>query len=113
MKEQTARTVANVVMGAAAIGAAVVILRTPALRRVAFGLARTALVTMIPAWLTSEVKGAWRASDTRVDLSDDTPEGVAPQPPGDGFPAPSPVHEDPARPRTEDFDVPGASRNPA
>lgn len=113
MKEETARTVANVVMGAAAIGAAVVILRTPALRKVALGLARTAVVTMIPAWLTREVTAAWQASDTRVALRDDTPEGVAPQPPGDRFPAPSPVHEDPAGVARDDVDIPGATRSPA
>ncbi len=113
MKEETARTVANVVMGAAAIGAAVVIFRTPALRRVALGLARTAVVTMIPAWLTREVRAAWQASDPRVDLPDDTPDGVAPQPPGDAFPAPSPVHGDPTRVPVDDLDSPGARKAPA
>ena len=54
--------IANVVMGAAAIGAAVVIFRTPSLRRLAFGLARTAVVTGIPAWLTREVRQAWDES---------------------------------------------------
>lgn len=65
MREETARTIANVVVGAAVLGAAVVILRTPALRRLAFGLARTAIVTGIPAWLTREVTEAWQASDRR------------------------------------------------
>ncbi len=59
MREETARTVANVVIGAAALGAAVVILRVPTLRRLAFGLARTAIVTGIPAWLTQETRRAW------------------------------------------------------
>ena len=63
MTEETARTIANVVVGAAVLGAAVVILRTPTLRRLAFGLARTAIVTGIPAWLTREVKQAWEASE--------------------------------------------------
>lgn len=57
--EDSARTLANVVVGAAALGAAVVILRTPALRRLAFGLARTAVTVMIPAWLSREVRQAW------------------------------------------------------
>lgn len=65
MREETARTIANVVVGAAVLGAAVVILRTPTLRRLAFGLARTAIVTGIPAWLTREVKEAWQASEHR------------------------------------------------
>ncbi len=62
MKEDTARTVANVLMGAAAIGAAVVILRTPSLRRLAFGLARAAIFTGIPAWLSREIRQAWEES---------------------------------------------------
>jgi len=63
MKEETARTVANVVVAAAAVGAAVVILRTPALRRLAFGLARTAITVGIPAWLSREVRQAWADSN--------------------------------------------------
>jgi hypothetical protein len=59
LDEDSARTVANIVVGAAALGAAVVILRTPALRRLAFGLARTALTVTIPAWLSREVHEAW------------------------------------------------------
>jgi hypothetical protein len=62
LDEDTARTVANVVVGAAALGAAVLILRTPALRRLAFGLARTALTVSIPAWLSHEVQAAWSES---------------------------------------------------
>lgn len=71
MTEETARTIANVVVGAAVLGAAVVILRTPTLRRLAFGLARTAIVTGIPAWLTREVKEAWQASE-HLDPSSET-----------------------------------------
>jgi len=58
----TARTVANVILGAAALGAAVVVLRTPPLRRLAFGLARTALTVGLPVWLSREVKQAWSDS---------------------------------------------------
>ena len=43
MTEQTAQKVANVALGAAALGAAYVIARTPRLRRMALGLAFTAL----------------------------------------------------------------------
>ena len=63
MKEETARTVANVVLAAVAVGAAVVVLRTPALRRLAFGLARTAITTSIPLWLTHQVRQAWAESE--------------------------------------------------
>jgi hypothetical protein len=65
VREDTAHTVANVVLAAAAIGAAVVVLRTPALRRLAFGLARTAITTTIPVWLTREIKQAWHESEVR------------------------------------------------
>jgi hypothetical protein len=59
MKEETARTVANVVLGAAAVGAAVVVLRVPALRRMAFALIGTALTTQLPVWLRQEASRAW------------------------------------------------------
>lgn len=62
MKEETARTVANIALGAAAIGAAVVVLRVPALRRLAFGLVRTAITTGIPAWMANEVRSSWAES---------------------------------------------------
>jgi hypothetical protein len=62
MKEETARAVANVVIGAVAIGAAVIILRTPRLRRLAWGLGRAAITTGIPAWMAGELRNAWEAS---------------------------------------------------
>lgn len=62
MQEETARKIANVVLVTAAVGAAVVILRVPALRRMAFGLAATALTTQLPSWLRQEVTRAWQAS---------------------------------------------------
>ncbi len=62
LDEDTARTIANVVVGAAALGAVVLILRTPTLRRLAFGLARTALTVTLPAWLSHEVQTAWSHS---------------------------------------------------
>ncbi|MEX1130184.1 MAG: hypothetical protein WD227_03940 [Vicinamibacterales bacterium] len=61
----TARTLANVILGAAALGAAVVVLRTPSLRRLAFGLARTAVTVTLPVWLSREVKQAWTDSGAR------------------------------------------------
>ena len=65
VREETARTAANVIMATAAIGAAVVVLRTPALRRLAFGLARAAVTTYIPFWLSQEIRQAWEHSDRR------------------------------------------------
>ena len=66
MKEENARTIANVVIAAAAVGAAVVVLRVPALRKMALGLAATALTTQIPVWLRQEVTQAWHASGPRT-----------------------------------------------
>ena len=66
MKEDTARTIANVVVAAAAVGAAVVVLRVPALRKMALGLAATALTTQLPAWLRQEVTHAWHATGPRT-----------------------------------------------
>ena len=65
MTEQTARTVANVVLGAAVVGAAVVVLRVPALRKLALGLAATALTTELPAWMRQEFAHAWNKSSPR------------------------------------------------
>ena len=62
MKEETARNVANVVLAAAAVGAVVVVLRVPALRKMALGLAATALTTQLPGWLRQEVAQAWQKS---------------------------------------------------
>jgi hypothetical protein len=61
----TARTLANVILGAAALGAAVVVLRTPPLRRLAVGLARTAVTVTLPVWLSRELKQAWTDSGGR------------------------------------------------
>lgn len=66
MTDANARTVANIVLAGAALGAAIVIIRTPPLRRVAWGLARTAATTLVPVWLTREVRDAWAASGART-----------------------------------------------
>lgn len=62
LDEDSARTLANVIVGAAALGAAVIVLRTPALRRLAFGLARTAVTVTLPVWFAHQVKQAWADS---------------------------------------------------
>lgn len=59
MTEQTARTVADVTLAAAALGATYIILKRPALRRFAIGLAASAVTGALPAWLTREVQRAW------------------------------------------------------
>ena len=65
MTQATARKVANVALGVAALGAAVVVVRVPPLRRMAIGFAVTALTGAIPAWLTKEAQQAWAESGRR------------------------------------------------
>jgi hypothetical protein len=65
MTEQTATRIANVALGAAALGAAYFIVRTPRLRRMAVGLAMTALTGGIPTWLAREAQQAWVQSARR------------------------------------------------
>ena len=59
MTRESAEKLADVVIGAALLGAAVVVVRTPALRRLALGLATTALTVTLPAWIHREVRQAW------------------------------------------------------
>ncbi len=62
MTEESARRVANVILGAAALGAAYVVATNPRLRRLAWRLARTALTATLPAWIGKEVHQAWTES---------------------------------------------------
>lgn len=62
MTEQTAQKMANVALGAVALGAAYYVARTPPLRRMAVRLAMTALTGAIPAWLAREAQQAWMQS---------------------------------------------------
>lgn len=59
MTEQSARRVANVILGAAALGATYVVVTTPPLRRLAWRLAVVALTGAVPTWLRQEVREAW------------------------------------------------------
>jgi hypothetical protein len=59
MTEESARKVANVILGAAAIGAAYVVVTKPPLRRLAWRIVKTALTGSLPAWLGKEVHHAW------------------------------------------------------
>ena len=67
MTEAQARTTANVILGIAAAGAAVYVLRTPRLRRLAFQLAGAALTGTVPSWLNAEVRKAWSGSRSLPD----------------------------------------------
>lgn len=62
MTPATTEKAANALIAVAAIGVAVVVLRTPTLRRLAWNLTWTALTTSLPAWLTREVQQAWAES---------------------------------------------------
>ena len=66
MTEDTARKVADVALTVAVVGAAYVILKTPALRRLAIGLAASALTGTVPVWLANEVQHAWMESGQRA-----------------------------------------------
>jgi hypothetical protein len=62
MTEDRARQVANVVMAAAAVGAAVFVLRSPKLRRMAWQLARQYAAGPLAAWGATTVRDAWNES---------------------------------------------------
>jgi len=64
MTEERARTVANVVMAAAALGAAVIVLRSPGLRRTAWQLARYYATGPLLVWGAALVHDAWQESAT-------------------------------------------------
>jgi len=63
--ESQARTAANVVMAAAALGAAVIVLRSPRLRRLAIQLARQYAGGPVAAWAATSVRDAWDQSADR------------------------------------------------
>jgi hypothetical protein len=60
--EKQARTTANVVMAAAALGAAVFVMRTPKLRRLAWQLARQYATGPLAVWAAGTVRNAWDES---------------------------------------------------
>jgi hypothetical protein len=65
MTQQQAEKAATVLIGVAAVGATYYVLKTPALRRIAWQLARTAIATTVPAWMMTEARRAWDESDGR------------------------------------------------
>jgi hypothetical protein len=60
--EAQARTTANMIMVAAALGAAVVVVRTPALRRLAWRLARQYAAGPLAASAAMALRQAWDES---------------------------------------------------
>lgn len=61
MTEARAETIANILIGTAAVGAAYYVLRKPALRRSALRMARKAIAAAGP-WLVAEATQAWSES---------------------------------------------------
>jgi hypothetical protein len=59
MTERTARTVANLVLVSAGVAAAVVVLTTPPLRRLALHGLRWWLGASVPVYLVGETRKAW------------------------------------------------------
>ena len=66
MTEKQARTVANTLMAAAAVGAAVVVMRSPKLRRLAWQLARHYTRGPLAVWAAASVREAWDGSAARL-----------------------------------------------
>ena len=66
MTNDRADQVANVLLAVAAVGAAVYVVKTPPLRRLAWRLAVTALTGALPAWIGREVQNAWTESGHRA-----------------------------------------------
>lgn len=62
MKEQTATTIADVVLLAAAGTVAWLIVRDPRLRRPALQLLRGFVTGTVPAYLAREIRTAWEVS---------------------------------------------------
>jgi hypothetical protein len=66
MTEDSARTLANVILGAGALCVAYYVLKTPSLRRLAWRLAAIGITSTAPAWLSREVRHAWAESGRRT-----------------------------------------------
>lgn len=62
MNDSSAEKLANVVIGAAVVGTAYYVLRTPRLRGLAWRLAVAAITGSIPAWFAQEIRQGWRES---------------------------------------------------
>ena len=62
MTNERAEQAASVVLAVAAVSVAVVVLRTPALRRLAWRLTLTTLTGTLPTWVANEVRHAWSQS---------------------------------------------------
>ena len=62
MTQASAEKIANVIVGAAVIGAAYYVVKTPRLRRLAWQLTVAAITGTLPAWFGEQIKAGWEAS---------------------------------------------------
>jgi len=69
MTQQQAQKVADAVIAVAAVGAAIVVLRSPKLRRMAWQLARQYAAGPLAAWTATTDRQAWDESGTRRMMS--------------------------------------------
>ena len=67
MTQSSAEKLANVVIGAVALGAAFYVLKTPRLRTLAWQLSFAAMTSMLPAWINQEIRAGWEASGQTTD----------------------------------------------
>lgn len=65
MSPETSRTIANLILAAAAGAAIYVVLRTPRLREAAWRAVQHGVTVTLPGYLMQEAKGAWAASGPR------------------------------------------------
>ena len=66
MTDDNARKLANLILGAAALGVAYYVVKTPPLRKLAWRLAVTAVTGTLPAWFNRELRQAWADSGRRT-----------------------------------------------
>jgi len=66
MNEATSEKVANAAIGAAVVGAAYFIVRTPQLRQLAWRLLVTAVTVTAPTWFRRELRESWNESGRRA-----------------------------------------------
>ena len=67
MTQSSAEKLANVVIGAVALGATYYVLKTPPLRRLAWQLTLATVTGIVPAWITQEIRASWEASTVQVE----------------------------------------------
>ena len=70
MTHTTSEKLADVALGAAVMGAAYYILKTPSLRRMAWGFVVIGLTRTLPAWFRDEVRSAWDESGRSRSVAD-------------------------------------------